>query len=410
MRLSCLTEIINLENIRVKSILEKDSNHMTLYLEPVKVKPPECSGCGRQHNNVHSTHTVKVEDLSITEKRVFFIFEKRKTKCTEDECIYTESFSWLRGNVTKRFSEKVFRLTSITSNQEAGWFMGLDDEKVYRIDKSILEEKAAEKLEPIPEVKNGSVDEVAWQKWHHYVTNFIDIDKRVVIWNHDGRGKETLSKFYKKLGKEKSSSILSVAMDGARGYIEATKKHASQALIVLDKFHLVKKFNEATDEVRKEELRFAKKTGNEDLQKRLHCGERWLLLKNKPTETQKERLDELLKLNANIAKAVILKEEFLSIYAQPDMTYQKAGDEIFNWIMNAKYSKLKPFAELADSLGRKFEYVENYFKCKISSAISEGFNNKIKRLKRMAYGYRDVDYFLLKIHQHCGLLNPRLST
>jgi transposase len=73
------------------------------------------------------------------------------------------------------------------------------------------------------------------------------------------------------------------------------------------------------------------------------------------------------------------------------------------------HSKLKPFEDLSKSFTAKFDLIINYFKRKISSAISEGFNNKIKRLKRMAYGYRDPNYFLLKIHQHCGLLNPKLS-
>ena len=54
----------------------------------------------------------------------------------------------------------------------------------------------------------------------------------------------------------------------------------------------------------------------------------------------------------------------------------------------------------------KIEYVLNWFRCKFSSGIPEGFNNKIKRLKRMAYGYKDIEYFKLKIHQHCGYLNP----
>ncbi|MBI4619736.1 MAG: transposase [Desulfobacterales bacterium] len=58
----------------------------------------------------------------------------------------------------------------------------------------------------------------------------------------------------------------------------------------------------------------------------------------------------------------------------------------------------------------KCHYLLNYFLCKITTAISEGINNKIKRLSSMAYGYKNIHYFLLKIHQHCGLLNPRLST
>jgi transposase len=73
-------------------------------------------------------------------------------------------------------------------------------------------------------------------------------------------------------------------------------------------------------------------------------------------------------------------------------------------------SGLKAFMELGHKFSEKKEYILNWFKKKISSAISEGFNNKIKRLKRMAYGYKNINYFRLKIHQHCGLLNPRLNS
>ena len=83
------------------------------------------------------------------------VFVKRKFFCDEDDTIRVEEFVWLRGRVTKRYAENVYRLTSITSNKEAGWYLGIDDEKVYRIDKSILEEKALDLLEPVPESKTS---------------------------------------------------------------------------------------------------------------------------------------------------------------------------------------------------------------------------------------------------------------
>ena len=71
---------------------------------------------------------------------------------------------------------------------------------------------------------------------------------------------------------------------------------------------------------------------------------------------------------------------------------------------------MKPFIDLAERFFRKRHYILNIFDHRISTAVSEGINNKIKRLRRMAYGYKDVHYFMLKIHKHCGLLNPKLST
>ena len=106
---------------------------------------------------------------------------------------------------------------------------------------------------------------------------------------------------------------------------------------------------------------------------------------------------------------MLLKESFLQIYSLNE-NEDNITKYLMDWFVDAYNSGLTPFVELASKLRAKMEYILNWFKQKVSSAISEGFNNKIKRLKRMTYGYRDIDYFRLKIHQHCGLLNPRIAT
>jgi len=314
----------------------------------------------------------------------------------------------LRGRFTRRFAEQVYRLTSITTNAEAGWFLNLDDEVVYRIDRSMLEELAREKLTPVPAPSKISVDEVAWQKWHKYVTNVVDIEVRKVIWNQNGRGKSTLDAFFTALGKEKSSKIDAAACDGASGYLSSIKQHAKNALIVLDHFHVKSYLNDALDTVRKEELRKARKDKETDLADLLHCRKRFILMQGKPSKRQRNVLEQLAELNDTVYRAMLLKEQFLEIYRSDSRKTAQAG--LRQWVGAAFASKIPAFVELAQKFFRKRHFILNFFLIRITSAISEGINNKIKRLKRMAYGYKDVAYFLLKIHQHCGLLNPRLST
>jgi transposase len=235
----------------------------------------------------------------------------------------------------------------------------------------------------------------------------VDIEKRKVIWNDDGRGREVLEGFYKELGPENSKKIKAVASDGARGYLSSTKEHAAQALIVLDHFHVKKYLNDAVDTVRKQELQTARSQNNKELTAMLHCNKRFILMQNKVTDKKRDLLEKLAQLNQGVYQALLLKEQFLSIYAAGDRS--TAWANLKAWIVAALQCGLPSFEELGRKLFRKRHYVLNYFICKITTAVSEGINNKIKRLKRMAYGYRDVKYFLLKIHQHCGLLNPRLS-
>lgn len=404
-----ITELLNIPTHRITKIAEYDEERASFVLEPREGVEPICSACGKEHPGlVHSKETVVVEDVGLCGRRVFLQVVKRKMRCPADGRIRVEKLAWIRERFTKRFAEQITRLTAITTNQEAGWYLGLDDEKVYRIDRKMLEEAARQKLDPVPVPTHMSVDEVAWKKWHRYVTNVVDIDKHKVIWNGDGRGKEVLDGFYKALGPENSKKIKAVASDGAQGYLSSTKENAAQALIVLDHFHVKKYLNDAVDTVRKQELQTARKQNNQELSAMLHCNKRFILMQNTVTEKKRDLLEKLAQLNQGVYQALLLKEQFLSIYAAGDRA--TAWANLKAWIVAALQCGLPSFEELGRKFFRKRHYVLNYFICKITTAVSEGINNKIKRLKRMAYGYRDVQYFLLKIHQHCGLLNPRLST
>lgn len=273
-----------------------------------------------------------------------------------------------------------------------------------------MEEKAKQVLEPPPAAINISVDEVSYLKYHRYLTNVIDTDKRVVVWNDKGRKAEVLDRYYEGLGAEKCQEIESVALDGARTYISSTNRYAVNALVVYDKFHVVQKLNKTVDAVRKEELRKARKNGDDQVVELTNCRQRFILLKNKSnlTEKQNKYLETLCQINKPIYQAMLLKEAFLQVYSQENQ--EQAKDFLQNWIYQAASSSLKAFQELAKSFSDKAQYILNWFIKRVSSSISEGFNNKIKRLKRMAYGYKDIEYFKLKIHQHCGLLNPRRPT
>lgn len=349
------------------------------------------------------------EDVRLGERRVFLHIPKRRYRCPIDGRIHTEEIEWIElgARVTKSFGRQVNRLTAITTNQEAGWFLGLNDEKVYRIDKAMLEGLFQIRLVPTPVSTDISVDEVAWKKHHRYLTNVVDVNEKVVTWNDKGRKAEVLNRYYESLGQENCRKIETVALDGARTYISSTTNHAINAMIVLDRFHATQKASKALDQVRRDELRKARKNENEELIELTNCKQRFILLKNKSklTDRQSVMLQRLCEINEPIYKAMLLKESFLATYELK--TEDDAIAHLYAWIEEALNSGLPTFVEMAWSMVEKIEYVLNWFRCMKSSAISEGFNNKIKRLKRMAYGYKDIEYFKLKIHQHCGYLNPR---
>jgi len=410
MHLNTINKLIDIPEYKATAVISMTDEGIHVRLEPHKRNAVVCGDCEKIHDKgYHDSDEVVVEDLSLGKRRLYLHVIKRKNFCPNTRRRPTERIDWLGKwkRVTRRFAVQINRLTSITSNQEAGWFLRMNDEVVYRIDKAMLEEYAKERLDPVPASVNISVDEVAWKKHHRYLTNVVDVDKKVITWNAKGRKTKVLNKYYESLGKKNCQKIESVSLDGAKTYISSSKKYAVNALIVLDRFHAVKKVNDAIDQVRKNELNKARKCENEELIELTNCKQRFILLKNKSkrTDRQSATLDHLCDINRPIYQGMLLKEKFLEIY---DLKSEDdAIAHIYEWIDDALESGLKPFEKIAWSLVEKIEYILNWFIVKRTSAISEGFNNKIKRLKRMAYGYRDIDYFKLKIHQHCGYLNPR---
>lgn len=235
MRHNHIRGLLRIPGYKIKEIFEKNETAIRIRIEPYKRHEGICSGCGERHKGLHSVREMVAEDVRLGGRRVFLYIPKRRYRCLKDGRIHTETIEWIElgARVTKAFGREVNRLTSITTNQEAGWFLGLNDEQVYRIDKAMLERLFEERLIPTPASTNISVDEVAWKKHHRYLTNVVDVDEKVITWNDKGRKAEILDRYYEALGKENCERIQSVALDGARTYISSTVNHAVNASIVL---------------------------------------------------------------------------------------------------------------------------------------------------------------------------------
>lgn len=146
-----ITKLLNLPEYKITAIISKTKEEIHIRVEPYKRKKAKCGRCGIEHNTTqHSQQEVIVRDKPISDLKVYLQVIKRLYKCPVEGRIYVEEIDWLKkwSRLTKRFAEQVNRLTAITTNQEAGWFLGLDDEAVYRIDKEILEEQYQKKLIP----------------------------------------------------------------------------------------------------------------------------------------------------------------------------------------------------------------------------------------------------------------------
>jgi transposase len=263
---------------------------------------------------------------------------------------------------------------------------------VKEIDKDYLKKHYSK-----PSLKNVqyiAIDEFAYHKGHKYKTVVYDLENGRALYVGEGRDAKALEPFWKRL-KCAGAKVKAVATDMWPAYWSTAMEALPNASIVFDLFHIVKKYNECLDRVR-----IAIYRDEKDLNKRnVIKGTKWILLKNEENLNQerdeKERLKEVLKVNEPLSIAYYLKDELRLIWQQSGIRQaDKALEQWFNKAQASGLTELKSFAKMLNSHRTG---ILNWYKHPISTGPLEGFNNKIKVLKRKAYGYRDSEYFDLKI-------------
>jgi len=239
-----------------------------------------------------------------------------------------------------------------------------------------------------------AIDEIAIAKGHRYLTIVLDLESGAVVFVGDGKGADALKPFWKRLRGSKAK-IQAVAMDMSAAYRGAVATHLSEAKIVFDRFHVMKLFNEKLSDLRRALYHEA----TDVLQKKVLKGTRWLLLKaaeNLDKERdEKKRLKEALALNQSLATAYYLKEDLRQFWEQPGKMFGTLF--LDGWIKRAESSGIKMLQQMAKTLAAHRSGLLAYYDVMITSGPLEGTNNKIKTMKRQAYGFRDKEFFKLKI-------------
>lgn len=359
-------------------------------------KTGRCPKCKKFKRKPIERFTRRIRDLDIGGVMCYMEIEVYRISCSCG-CRNMEDLEFVGkyARFTRRFEEKVAVLCRVMTIKDVAEEMCIGWETAKNIDK----EEAKKYVVALSDVspKRIGIDEIAYEKGHKYLTVVRDVDLAKVIWVKEDRKKETLDKFFQELGKEKSGQICVAAMDMWDPFIASVKEHTN-AEIVFDKFHVAKHVNQALDDVRKQE--FAKADSEE---RKLMKKKRFVILSRKKnlTRKKKESLKDLMNKNDKLYKAYLLKEQILDI--MDEKNEKKAGKRFVKWFDNVAESKILQFEKVVKMLQVYSYGIVNYFKHKITNAASEGFNTKINVIKRRAYGFRDIEYFMLKIIQLCGI-------
>lgn len=376
-----------------------ESDHILIVLRRTS-KTGICPCCKRRCRYIHKRNKRRIRDLDIANSKVYLEFESYQLDCKcgyngYEDLGFCEEYS----RYTKRLEERVVILCTMMCISDAAKELCMGWEAVKNIDKRNARKYVVDLNNITP--KRIGVDEIAYEKGHKYLTIVRDIDQGKVIWIGKARKKETLDKFFSELGIEKSWNIEVAVSDMWDPYIASIKANTNAAL-VFDKFHIAKVINEAVDKVRKKE--FAK--ADEAERKRMKKKRFLILSRQKRLDDEKrETLYDLLDINKNLYSAYILKEQGLDIFDEKNEA--TAIRRLKRWLENLTKVGIEQFDSVVKRINSYMYGIINYFKYRLTNAQSEGFNNKINVIKRKAYGFRDMEYFKLKILQSCGLLSPQ---
>ena len=298
-----------------------------------------------------------------------------------------------RRSYTRAFARYVVSLCRMTTIQNVARHLGVGWDLVKEIEQQYL--TCRFKHVRLRHLRHIAIDEICIGRGHRYLTVVLDLDSGAVVFVGDGRGASALDPFWKRL-RGAHPKIEAVAMDMSPAYISAIRKHLPKAAIVFDHFHVTKLFSKALSDLRRELHREATDKLHKDVLK----GTRWILLKRPehldPTHNEPQRLKEALELNAPLALAYYMKEEFTLFWSQPSKA--KAERFLQDWVVRAERSGIRILGKLAHTLAAHRWGLLNYYEHPISTGPLEGTNTKIRVLQRQAYGFRDPEFFKLKIY------------
>ena len=363
-------------------------------LAPIASRARCCSTCGQATLAIHDLEERRVRDLPIFEHRVELVVPRARVTCPR--CgPKLESLSWLDryARVTRRLAESVARLCQVASLLHVARFFGLDWKTVKALDRAHLERTLGpvdlDGLEVI------ALDEFAIQKGHRYAMVIVEPTRKRVLWVGRGRGREDLRPFFEWLGPERCTRLKAAVMDMNASFELEVRRYCPNAVIVFDLFHVIAKYGrEVIDRVRVDranELRGSRPD------RRVVKGARWLLLKNRDSLRPGEdiALEELLAANHALFVVYVLRDALKQLWRYRHPGY--AARAWRSWYRKALRSGITPLVRFAKRLRPYLPGILAHCRWPLGTNLVEGINNRIKVIKRMAYGFRDDAYFFLKI-------------
>lgn len=355
-----------------------------------------CENC-EEKNTAYDTVEREWRHLNFFQYETYIHASVPRIKCPECGGIRNVKVPWARKNsgFTLLFEAFVMELSRAMPLSVLGKIVSVNDTRLMRIIKHYVV-KARDKKD-MSSVKKVAIDETSKAKGHDYITVFIDLMERCVLFATEGKDNVTIKKFVEDLESHggKAENIEQTCSDLSPAFQKGISENLPNADMIFDRFHVMKLIVDALDKVRREESK----------RNPMLKGSRYAWLHNPETATkkQKEMLSQLTKQNLKTTKAYQIRLALRDIYELTD--YDLAEKALKKWYFWATHSRIEPIIKVAKSIKKHWNGVLNFFSDRITNGIAEGINSIIQTIKRRARGYRNTDNFITMVYLVCGKLN-----
>ena len=457
---SAFSRLLRLRGVWVRSVkFEPDRVVVGVALRARCLHCPKCSYSTR-HRESKQHHDSVWRHLDLGVWRLEVHARLRRLRCPEHGAV-VEGVPFARDGArfTSDFENLVAWLATKTDTTATCRLTRIDWHTVGRIIERVGEEHLSQQ-DRLSDLFVISIDEVAWRKGHRYLTLVGDHRRRCVIWGAEGKGQAAADAFFAELdppatearepagqprqspepaimvpfgpsptvpaghgiqaawlqdGSEiepalfaRASKLRAVSMYMTGGYAKSVRRHAPQAAIVIDNYHVVALATKALDEVRREYWNELRQAGQADDAKQFKDS-RWALLKNPEdlTERQANTLAALHAAGGKVPRAWSMKEMVRAIFA-PGLSVETVSAMIDRLLARLSRSRLQPFIRLGRTIRKHREGILAARRLKLSNARAEALNNKVKLIVRRAYGFHSANAALTLVHLTCGLVTPKL--
>ena len=360
-----------------------------------------CPHCAKVDCPVHDTAMQTWRHLDFFQHQAFL--HARTPRITCPDCgVKQIAVPWARtgSGFTLLFEALAMTLMTAMPVAAAARLMGEHDTRMWRVLHHWVEQ--ARSRADYTDVRRVAIDETAAKRGHDYVSLFVDIDQRRVLFVTEGRGADTVATFADDLEAHDgdASRIKQVCIDMSGAFIKGVTENLPEAEITFDKFHAVKLVNDAVDKVRRAESK-----GRPELKR-----SRYLWLRNEPSLSAQSRasLAALTRLNLKTARAYQIRLAFQEIYRQP--TWEWGALFLDRWYAWAIRSRLDPIKDAARTVMKHRDGILSWFDSHIANGLIEGINSLVQAAKAKARGYRSTRTLKAITYLIAGKLDLRLPT